>query len=173
LVATGLPPILIERLGRDHAKIAEVVRALEALTDTLASEPDWGQLADLLEFLEYFADRVHHPLEDRVFDLVVNKGLTPAERHLVFRNLGQHQEIRALTTSLAAQVREALGGGTVDTGDFREALAGYVALQRRHMRFEESNLFPLLEGALDDRDWNALTGILLESPVEKNDEETT
>jgi hemerythrin-like domain-containing protein len=173
LVATELPAVLIERLGGDHAKISGVVRELEALTDTLAAEPDWAQLADLLEFLEYFADRVHHPLEDRLFDLVVNKGLTPAERHLVFRNLGQHREIKGLTASLTALAREALGGGTVDTGDFREKLSDYVALQRRHMRFEESHLLPLLAGALDDRDWNALTGILQESPFEQTDEETT
>ncbi|MGE0620976.1 MAG: hemerythrin domain-containing protein [Pseudomonadales bacterium] len=172
MVSTGLPPILIERLGGDHAKIAGVVRALEALVDTLEAQPDWAQLADLLSFLEYFADRVHHPLEDRLFDLVVNKGLTPTERHLVFRNLGQHREIKALTEALTRQVREAQAGRPVDPGDFRESLAEYVALQRRHMRFEESHLFPLLEGALDNRDWNVLTGILQEAPFAQGDEES-
>jgi len=172
LGSTGLPPILIERLGGDHAKIAGVVRELEALADTLEAQPDWSQLADLLSFLDYFADRVHHPLEDRLFDLVVNKGLTPTERHLVFRNLGQHREIKALTEALTRQVREAQAGRPVDPGDFRESLAEYVALQRRHMRFEESHLFPLLEGALDNRDWNVLTGILQEAPFAQGDEES-
>lgn len=170
---TGLPPVLIERLGSDHAKIAAVVRELEALADTLGEEPDWTALSDLIGFLAYFADRVHHPLEDRLFDVVVNKGLTPTERHLVFRNLGQHREIRALTESLAGQVRIAQSCGAVDPGDFRESLAAYVALQRRHMRFEELHLFPLLAGALDNRDWNALTGILQEAPFAQTDEEST
>ena len=105
--------------------------------------------------------------------MVVNKGLTPAERHLVLRNLGQHQEIRALTGRLLSQVTTARNGGTVDAGDFRESFAEYVALQRRHMRFEESHLFPLLEGALDNRDWNALSGILEEAPFARSDEEST
>ncbi|HEY5644491.1 MAG TPA: hemerythrin domain-containing protein [Pseudomonadales bacterium] len=169
---TGLPPVLIERLGADHARIAGVVRELESLADTLDDEPDWEQIAALLEFLDYFADRIHHPLEDRIFDLVVNKGLTPTERHLVFRNLGQHQEIKALTESLAREVRVARSGGAVDCGDFRGALAAYVALQRRHMRFEESHLFPLLEGALDRTDWNALCGILEQAPFAQTHEET-
>lgn len=173
MVHHGLPPMLIERLGGDHARIAGVVRKLETLADTLDAEPDWAQIADLIGFLDYFADQVHHPLEDRLFDLVVNKGLTPTERHLVFRNLGQHREIKALTGSLAAQVREALAGGTVDPGDFRQSLSAYVALQRRHMRFEESHLFPLLEGALENRDWNVLAGILQEAPFARNDEEST
>lgn len=171
MVASGLPPVLIERLGSDHAKIAAVVRELEALADMRGEEPDWVQLGDLLGFLAYFADRVHHPLEDRLFDVVVNKGLTPTERHLVFRNLGQHQEIRALTDALAEQVRIAQSGGTVDPGDFRDSLADYVALQRRHMRFEELHLFPLLAGSLDNRDWNTLTGILEEAPFAQTDEE--
>jgi len=173
LVSTGYPPILIERLGRDHAKIAGVVRELEELADTLAAEPDWQEIDGLIGFLAYFADRVHHPLEDRLFDLVVNKGLTPTERHLVFRNLSQHREIKNLTDTLSSQVRLAMSGGTVDPGDFRESLADYVALQRRHMRFEESHLFPLLEGALENRDWNAITAILEEAPFAETDEEST
>lgn len=173
MVSTRLPPVLIERLGSDHARIVGVVRELESLAETLSGEPDWDQIGDLLDFLSYFADRLHHPLEDRLFDVVVNKGLTPAERHLVFRNLGQHQEIRDLTDSLSRQVTTARNGGTVDAGEFRESLAEYVSLQRRHMRFEESNLFPLLEGTLDNTDWNTLSGILGEEPVARSDEEST
>ena len=33
----------------------------------------------------------------------------------------------------------------------------YIALQMRHMRFEENQLFPLLDQGLDNSDWNALT----------------
>ena len=174
LVSSPFPPLLIERLGRDHAKIADVVRQLAVLADSPAGEPDWEQLGDLVGFLQYFADRVHHPLEDKLFDLVVNKGLTPTERHLVFRNLDQHQEIRGLTDSLIAQISAARGGGTVDAGDFMTSLAAYVALQRRHMRFEESHLFPLLEGVLDNTDWNALAGDLEQeaSPLETDEEST-
>jgi hemerythrin-like domain-containing protein len=152
---SGLRPVLIERLGRDHARIAGVVREVADLVDAIG-QPDWQRLEELLEFLHYFADRVHHPLEDRLFDHLIHKGLTPTERHLVFRNLSQHEEIRALTDSISERISTALANGAVDVDDFREVVAGYLDLQRRHMRFEENQLFPLIEGAFDNSDWNTV-----------------
>jgi len=162
MTGQSLPPVLIERLGNDHARIAVVVREFSELSEALDPELDWQRLAELVEFLDYYADRVHHPLEDRLFDRLMNKGLTPTERHLVYRNLGQHQEIQAMTETLSEQIDLALTGGSIDIDEFRESAAGYVSLQRRHMRFEESHLFPMLTAEFDNGDWNALMGILQE-----------
>ena len=164
LMSAHLPtPALLERLGEDHARIAAVIRELGELIDPLSSELDWQRLSELMEFLDYFADRVHHPLEDRLFDRLTEKGLTPTERHLVFRNMGQHQRISANTESLSSLVRTAQQGAAVDEDAFREAAMSYIGLQRRHMRFEEAHLFPLLESAFDNDDWNSLSGTLVMS----------
>ena len=156
----GLLPVLLERLSRDHARIAGVIQQLSELAEDPAGQPDWDRLDELIGFLDYYADSVHHPLEDRLFDHLVNKGLTPTERHLVFRNLGQHEELLSMTGRLAAQVAEGRDGRVVDVAAFLEDVSAYVALQRRHMRFEENQLFPLLDQAFDYSDWNALMGIL-------------
>jgi len=158
---TGFMPVLLERLSRDHARIAGVIRELAQRADEMmdaVTDPDWRRLGELIGFLDYYADRVHHPLEDRVFDHLVNKGLTPTERHLVFKNLKQHEEIKAMTEGLAWQVADAEKGHVVDMQGFLEDVSQYLALQKRHMRFEEDQLFPLLEQAFDNSDWNALAG---------------
>lgn len=169
MTANTLPPVLIERLGKDHARIDGVVQEFAELTEVVSDALDWQRLGELVEFLDYFADRVHHPLEDRLFDRLVNKGLTPTERHLVFKNLGQHQEIQSLTEALIEEIDKARHGGAVDLDDFRELVASYLGLQRRHMRFEESHLFPLLEAEFDNGDWNALMGILSDLPEPEHD----
>ncbi len=165
----GFPPVFIERLSRDHARIADVVRELSTLADLLSgtsaptegiAHPTWERVGEFIEFLDYFGDRVHHPLEDRLFDHLVNKGISPAERPRVLRNLRQHQRIKSMTASLADSVSRALEGGVVDPGEFLEGVAEYIALQQRHMRFEESHLFPLLNQEFENRDWNQLMGIL-------------
>jgi hemerythrin-like domain-containing protein len=156
-------PALLERLGRDHARIAGVIRELARRVDDVtdvAMDPDWDRLDELIGFLDYYADRVHHPLEDRVFDHLVNKGLTPAERRLVFKNLNQHEEIKAMTEGLSRQVVDAQKGHVVDVQSLIEDVSRYVALQQRHMRFEDEQLFPLLDQAFDNSDWNALAGPL-------------
>jgi hemerythrin-like domain-containing protein len=157
IAKSGFLPLLLERLSRDHARIAGVVKRLADLAEELDSSPDWSSIAELIDFLDYYADKVHHPLEDRVFDYLVNKGLTPTERHLVFKNLRQHEEIIGMTETLARQASEAAAGTPVDVPEFTDALLAYISLQMRHLRFEENQLFPLLDQGLDNSDWNALT----------------
>ena len=88
---------------------------------------------------------------------MLNKGVTPTERRLVFRNLHQHEEIRSLTERLTEAVRSVLAGQPRFEADFVELLAEYLGLQRRHMNFEETQLFPLLEATFDNDDWGAVT----------------
>lgn len=138
-----------------------MVKRLADLADGLADEPDWDGISANIGFLDYYADKVHHPLEDRVFDHLVNKGLTPTERHLVFKNLGQHEEISSMTEALARTAARAADGAFVDVLEFTEALLAYVSLQQRHMRFEEHQLFPLLDQSLENSDWNTLAQVVM------------
>lgn len=160
IAADGFPPLLLERLSRDHARIAGVVRQLADLVDEPDDEPDWSGIAEYVDFLDYYADKVHHSLEDRIFDYLVNKGLTPTERHLVRKNLGQHAQIIGMTEDLARSTARAVEGAPIDVSELIEALQAYIALQMRHMRFEEQQLFPLLEQSLENADWNELTKVV-------------
>jgi len=157
-------PALLERLGNDHSRISEITARLAELTDNLDYKGDetaiWAEIDDCLYFLKHYADRVHHPLEDRLFDAILHKGLTPTERHLVFRNLGQHQEIMTLTETMLAQTHLGRTGALIDHAVFADLVAQYLALQRRHMTFEEMHMFPLLMARLDNNDWNQLHGEL-------------
>lgn len=160
IAAAGFLPLLLERLSRDHTRIAAVVEQLAMLADELDAAPDWAGIAELIDFLDYYADKVHHPLEDKVFDHLVNKGLTPTERHLVFKNLDQHEVITSMTEALGRAAEQAVAGEVVDVAEFQESLAVYMSLQLRHIRFEEHQLFPLLDQGLANSDWNTLTEVI-------------
>ena len=147
---------LIARLKDDHGRIAHTTARLRRIADRLGTQPDWQQLSELTGFLRFFADRAHHPLEDRLFDRLLLKGITPTERKLIFKNLQQHEEIRRLTGELTKQIDEAVNGRCVSIADFLEQLDLYLELQNRHMRFEETQLFPLVEARFDDADWRAI-----------------
>ena len=160
IAADGLLPVLLERLSRDHARIAGVIKRLADLVDDLDDNPDWSEISAHIDFLDYYADKVHHPLEDKVFDYLVNKGLTPTERHLVLKNLGQHAEISGMTEDLARLSAQAVDGAVMDMPEFVDALQAYIVLQNRHMRFEEQQLFPLLDQSLENADWNTLMKVV-------------
>jgi hypothetical protein len=172
-------PALLRRLGSDHRRIARANAQLAEIADRLAdidsagavgnsaeesgatdqwnaASQQWDEAADLLGFEHHFANHIHHPLEDRLFEALLLKGLTPTERHLAFRNLGQHQEIVTMTDELSAMVSSGQHSPLSGIPQFYERVAEYLALQRRHMTFEEMHMFPLLISRLDNEDWNQL-----------------
>ena len=56
--AKGYLPLLLERLSRDQARIAGVVQHLADLAEALEAAPDWPVIAELIDFLDYYADKV-------------------------------------------------------------------------------------------------------------------
>lgn len=162
-------PGVLARLLEDHRMIGQVMHSLEHEIDGLQGTEigsSYLALNRIVEYMSRYADVSHHPLEDRVFDRLLHKGVSPTERHLVFQNLGQHQEILASTRALRAQLELVmLKDSGEDSGDARKLLEdaeAYLRQQRKHMAFEETHLFPLVEYHLENSDWNALAVELAE-----------
>lgn len=166
-------PQLIERIGADHAYIGRLLRKLEDLVDGAREPRSWARAAGCLVELDDFTEGLHHPLEDRIFDHLVNKGLTPSERWLVFRNLHQHQEIRALSSALMSELDRRRSGAIAEPSGVTRALSAYLSLQREHLRFEETHLLPLLMAAFDENDWQTLSSILSEDANPLTDQESS
>ena len=159
-------PALLLRLGADHQRIDALLKRLERAGDSLSvrAQPSvWAEVLSCFAELEHYADSAHHPLEDRVFDAVLHKGLTPTERHLVFRGLGQHEDLLARTERLRSAADAAVAGEAPDLPTFLDDMLSLLTAQRRHMAFEEMHMFPLLEARLDDNDWSALVAVSGES----------
>ena len=71
-------PLVLERLREDHARSTRVLRVLEWEVDRLSvlENPDCSLLASIVEYLRSYSDTVHHPTEDRLFDRLLQNGLT-------------------------------------------------------------------------------------------------
>ena len=164
-------PRVMARLLDDHRSIDRVMHCLEHEIDGLQGSETGSSylgLSRIIEYMSRYADVTHHPLEDRMFDRLLHKGVSPTERHLVFQNLGQHQEILASTRALQAELdRVLLNDSGQDARALLEAAEAYLRQQRKHMSFEETHLFPLAQYRLDNSDWNALADELaeIEDPV--------
>jgi hemerythrin-like domain-containing protein len=160
-------PRVLARLLEDHELIGQIMHCLEHEIDGLQGTEVGSRylaLNRIVEFMAGFADASHHPLEDRVFDRLLHKGVSPTERHLVFQNLGQHQQILAATRALQAELElSMLNDSGQDAGELLEHAEAYLRQQRRHMSFEETQLLPLAQYHLQNSDWNALAEELAEA----------
>ena len=156
---------MLDRLIDDHRQFDGLLCALDTLlqpvpprgrdADTEALDQRQA-LAALAERVRSYPDALHHRIETALFDMLVNKGLKPAEQRLIQRNLAEHGEIFMATDAAAA----ALESGVQQTSGLddldRAALSSYVSLQRRHMAREEDQLFPIAASLLDSEDWRSL-----------------
>ena len=88
-----------------------------------------------------YPDAIHHPLEDRIFDLVRARcGDAPEIVSVLDATASAHVALTSATEKLRAVLDPA---ASEMSEPLAEAIRGYVALQREHMRFEEEQLFPI------------------------------
>ena len=148
---------LMQHLGDDHRHISVILDHLElALTGPEDDDVDWDLVSDMIDYLQEYPDIAHHPLEDQLFDRVLDKGLTPVERELIHLNMAQHVDISGATDDLASDVDRILSDIVVPIerlhGDFQR----YLDLQRTHMINEDTHLYPLAQRLLKTEDWKDL-----------------
>ena len=61
---------LLERLNQDHRHLSRLLNLFDALLDRFheGNEPDFELMCEMLEYMESYADQVHHPSEEMIFD---------------------------------------------------------------------------------------------------------
>jgi len=116
-------------------------------------EPDIELFHDIVDYVDSFLHRYHHPKEDDyLFRALLKRH--PNCRDLIERLKSEHAEgdelLRALKEALAA----CEGGAEPDWIRFADAVGRYREHQVRHMRSEESEALPLAEEHLRDEDWH-------------------
>lgn len=132
---------LLRDLRRDHRNMSVLLDLLEREVDR-ASEggtPDDELLCDIMRYLTVYSDAVHHPKEDLLYAEMharrpeFGAGLdrvAPEHRQLAERGLALRNDVEAIAT-----------GAPVTRDRLIEDTRDYVATLRRHMAWEEEDLF--------------------------------
>ncbi|WP_440995777.1 ATP-binding cassette domain-containing protein [Arhodomonas sp. SL1] len=145
----------ISTIQREHNGIWRVLDTAEALAREYrerAQAPDRALFGAIFDYIEQYADRVHHPKEDDyLFRLL--RARAPQIEPVLEELEAQHSEGPALV----AAAREALEAHVADYPDgggrFEEALHQFVEFERHHLRREESEVIPLAREVFTDEDW--------------------
>jgi hemerythrin-like domain-containing protein len=155
-MATATEPLAA--LYSEHRSIAAVLAALEAL---VRERRDRGAKIDprvfraALYYLDVFAEREHHPKEERALFARL-RGRT-READAVLDELGREHESgeRAMRELEQALVRFE-EGGDAEFPAFAAAVERFIGRYREHMRKEERDVMPLARRVLDANDWAAI-----------------
>lgn len=152
---------MLKKLHQDHAQLNRLLLLLGGQLDRFCcgGESEYDLLIDLLDYMGNYADCVHHPAEDRLFEAL--KQRTDEGRTAVDALMEQHRQIAVLTREFRQALEAITQGAVIRRDEVEKKGRDYLALQRRHMQLEEGEVFPLLRRELDGQGLDAVARELL------------
>jgi len=140
---------LMLRLQDEHRAISAVCGLIERLADQRREEADLGLTRLALEYLRDYPEWHHHPREERLFALAVERD--PLLERVFEKVMGEHDALPLDTARLIEKVDAAAEGR--GRAELAHSIKEYVAEQRKHIEREEREIFPRLRGLLDESAW--------------------
>ena len=150
-------PDAIVTLQDEHRYMNLLLETLEEelQASVLSAPEDYFLMQDIVRYLHDYPDAVHHPTEDLLFDKLVRR--KPDTKKDVARLRHDHDKLSENTAEIMQLLDDAAEQHTPEAAEaVRVALNQYIGRLRRHMRFEETQLFPGAVQCLANKDWQAI-----------------
>ncbi len=152
---------IMKGLQKDHQNLAQVLEIMELQLERIA-EGDDAALAlmfDASNYIQHYPDMIHHPKEDKVFEVFKYRSNEEAEALETLTQ--QHESLPATTIKFQSKLDEAINGlGFISRDDLVKNIQNFIDLEWEHMNLEESVVFPLIEKTLEDKDWKLLEELI-------------
>ncbi len=150
-------PEAIVTLQDEHRYMNLLLGTLEEQVQAsdLSTSADYFLVQDIVRYLHDYPDTVHHPTEDLLFDKLVRR--KPDSEKDVARLRRDHDKLSENTAEILQLLNDAAEQPTPEAAAaVRLALDNFTGRLRRHMRFEESRMFPAAVQCLAKRDWRGI-----------------
>jgi hemerythrin-like domain-containing protein len=148
-------PRALSIIRDEHRTIAAILHGMDYLVHEVRAhrkQVDARVFHAMLYYLDTFAQRVHHPKEDKyLFGLL--KARSPEAAKVIAVLEEEHAAGEESLRSLAQAMIRYEEGGERELAGFERAVGNFVEAYRNHMRREEQELFPLALGVLTPLDW--------------------
>ncbi len=143
---------ILEELREDHRNLAQLLDLLEAECKDVPNdgEPDFELLRDIMQYMTVYPDAIHHPREDLVYAAMrehctdLTEGLEGVP--------DDHREIAELGATLRKDIEAIISGAAVTRQHLLDDLVNYVGHLRRHIQWEETDLFPRADSLARDNE---------------------
>ena len=150
---------LLDRLNRDHRNLAKVLTLLGKLLDRFheGQEPDFELMCEMLDYMESYADQIHHPSEDLIFQrLIDSAGESPMVLGIL---MNQHQTLPQINRRFRSSLDGIVHGDVLLREEVEAQGRELVQTMWTHMTTEDTEAFPLARERLSAADWEDLDRI--------------
>ena len=143
---------ILDELREDHRNLTRLLDLLENECRDVPDEgePDMELLLDIMHYMTIYPDANHHPREDLVYTAMREHCADLAEGLEGVPD--DHEEIAELGATLRKDIEAIISGAAVTRQHLLEDLVNYVGHLRRHMEWEEADLFPRADALARDNE---------------------
>jgi len=147
----------LDIIRSEHRSLSAVLHTLQVLARSARERrvaPDFALLRLIVDYLDSFHQRFHHPKEvGHLFKAL--RGRTGEAQGTLARLEREHAESDARLAVLRGAI-DAAQSGACGLDELASVVEAYADFQWRHMRTEEDLIMPLAERELSSEDWQRI-----------------
>ncbi len=143
-------------LQREHRALAAVLYCLEQVLGEIRLKrlaPDFALFESIVQYIQDFPDRFHHPKEDELLFPLLRKR-APEVNAILDELEDQHHEGIRLTNELKWKLAAWKENGESLFPAFDNAARAFIDFQRRHVGTEEREILPAAKRTFTEADWS-------------------
>jgi hemerythrin-like domain-containing protein len=156
---------ILNRLKVEHGQLLRKLNLLELqyLDMCRGKTPDYSLMQSIIVYIQEYPERIHHPLEDMIYSVLLERADNAG---FVQKLISEHTQLEVVTREIRGSL-ESLPGCNDSGEQLHQQLSEFLVGQRQHIYTEESKVFPLLQSALTNKDWERLQHMtpLLDDPI--------
>jgi branched-chain amino acid transport system ATP-binding protein len=145
----------LDIIQREHRALAAVLYCYEQVMTEIRRrqlEPDYALFDAIVEYVQDFPDRYHHPKEDELLFPMVRRRAPETAQTLDELQRQHHDGVR-VTNELKWRLADWKKYGADGFRAFDEATKSFLEFQRKHIALEERNIIPAAREKLTAEDW--------------------
>jgi hemerythrin-like domain-containing protein len=145
-------------LQAEHRSLAAVMHGMLYLVRDVrlrGTVPRFDVLAAMIDYINAFPERFHHPKEEAYLFRLLAKRWSDAGP-LIERLQAEHRLGAEKISALEQALERCREGGATEFRAFAQAAADYANLQWQHIRTEEDTVIPLARAYLTPDDWKVV-----------------
>lgn len=154
---------LQSQLYADHYNFLRLLTFLEAeiaCYEANSLDMDNGRHArlavvlDILDYIQTYPERWHHPLENAAFERLLIKQVPNSDQ--IWGLKSEHKKLEALTHKAMSLFASVANDVVVPVEELVKAAREFIQRQQEHISLENKLAYPLMTEYLSDTDWDDL-----------------
>jgi hemerythrin-like domain-containing protein len=159
-----MQPTAVRIIREEHTAIACVIHSLEYVAQRLeeGGKPNFRLLHAMLEFIDEYPEKCHHPKENRYLFKILRER-SPSAGRLLDELETEHTRGDELLKDLRRALERYELEGRSALAAFNQLVTRFAEFHWQHITKEEDVLMPIARKVLTDADWREISEAFLKN----------